>query len=339
MDREKLVNEYGKLGFSDVKTNIPGINILFRAEGLRAEVCVIVDNTAAPYMDGSQMQNIKRQLETRLLTDHPDNPGVLFILLTDSVERERHTAESGISVWIVDVHSRRLIIYENQPEDYARSRTMLENFLGYRDVKKEQKMRAVKADIPIVNILLVAANIIVFILLEIAGSTEDTYFMLAHGAAFGDYIFNGNEYYRLFTSTFIHFGAYHLVSNMITLILIGNRAERILGSFKYLVIYIASGVGASLVSSAYYYVQGDMVVSGGASGAIFGVIGALLVLIIKNRRVFGGVMKIQFILFVLLVLYNGFMNVKIDVAAHLAGLVLGIVLTHLLTRKHAGKMR
>lgn len=338
MYKERLLSGFRSSGFSELKTNILGISILRRENAGRTDTFVIVDNSQSPYMDPAQIIHIRKQLETRFAGDLHRNTEIMFLILSDNLERDRQLNGSGIKFWILDVYQRRLVIYEDQPEDYARTRAVIEQMLAPEINREELKMTARKQKRPIVNFLIVAANVIVFILMEMTGSTEDTYFMLNNGAAFGELIFKEQEYYRLFTSTFIHFGAYHLLSNMITLLLIGGRAERILGSFRYLLIYLASGVGASLFSSLYYFARGDMVVSGGASGAIFGVIGALLVLIFKNRKVFGGVMRVQFILFVLLILYNGFQNIKVDIVAHLAGLVLGILFTHLSTKRKAGRI-
>ena len=68
-----------------------------------------------------------------------------------------------------------------------------------------------------INGTLIVINILYFVYLELAGSTEDAYFMLEHGAMYGPFVLEDHEYYRLFTSMFMHFGIDHIVNNMLVL--------------------------------------------------------------------------------------------------------------------------
>ena len=95
-----------------------------------------------------------------------------------------------------------------------------------------------------VNSTLIVLNIMYFLYLEIAGSSEDTIFMLHHGAMYAPLILEGHEYYRLLTSIFMHFGIHHITNNMIILFVLGDNMERALGSVKYLIFYLVCGIGA-----------------------------------------------------------------------------------------------
>ena len=134
--------------------------------------------------------------------------------------------------------------------------------------------------LPPVTTLLVAANFVVFFVLEMLGSTENGIFMLQHGALYGPVIMAGQEYYRLFTAMFLHFGASHLMHNMLMLFLIGGRLEQAAGGLKLLLIYLVSGIGANVFTVWFYTVTGTDAVSAGASGALMGVVGALFACIL-----------------------------------------------------------
>ena len=125
-------------------------------------------------------------------------------------------------------------------------------------------------------VMLVVTNVIVFFLLTSQGMTEDGMFLLDHGAMYVPKIREDGEYFRLFTCMFLHFGFEHLMNNMITLAVIGWNLELEIGKFRFLLIYILSGLGGNLLSAFYDIWTAEYAVSAGASGAIFGVIGALL---------------------------------------------------------------
>ncbi|MDO4168252.1 MAG: rhomboid family intramembrane serine protease, partial [Eubacteriales bacterium] len=139
--------------------------------------------------------------------------------------------------------------------------------------------------------------------------------------------------YRLLTSAFLHFGFPHLVNNMVMLICLGSYLERALGKIKYIIFYLAAAVGSSLASLGIMLYTGNIAVSAGASGAIFGIIGALLYMLIRNRGRFADLTMMRFLLMIALSLYYGFSSTGVDNAAHVGGLVIGFVLGVILYRK------
>lgn len=92
------------------------------------------------------------------------------------------------------------------------------------------------------TILLAAVNVIVFLVLSFLGMTEDGEFMLKHGAMYVPYLIQRGEYYRLFSSMFLHFGYDHLVNNMIVLVAMGWNLELDIGKVKFLIVYFVSGL-------------------------------------------------------------------------------------------------
>lgn len=193
------------------------------------------------------------------------------------------------------------------------------------------------------TILLIVVNVIVFFVLSFQGMTENAQFMVEHGAMYVPYMMEGEEYYRLFTSMFMHFGFEHLMNNMVMLAAIGWNLEYEIGKIKFLIIYLGSGILANILSAAGDILTGDYAVSAGASGAVFGILGALLYVAIRNRGRIGNVTGRGLLLMTGLSLYYGFTNAGVDNLAHIGGLISGFVLGILLywkrKRKRGSRMR
>ncbi len=175
------------------------------------------------------------------------------------------------------------------------------------------------------NLAIVIVNLAVYLILEILGNTENSQFMVEHGAAYTPYILQG-QYWRLFSSMFLHFGFYHIVYNMLSLIFIGDILENIVGPVRYLVIYLGGGLCGNLLSLALSVRSGRYTVSAGASGAIFAVIGALLYIALRNRNFFGEKNLHRFAMMILLMILQGVIDKGVDNAAHAGGLVGGFIL-------------
>lgn len=132
------------------------------------------------------------------------------------------------------------------------------------------------------------------------------------------------EYYRLFTSIFLHAGIFHLLCNMYSLYVLGPQVESFYGKIKYLSIFIISGISGSLLSTA---LSGNNTISVGASGAIFGLLGAILYFGYHYRVYLGNVLKSQIIPLIILNLAIGFTFSGIDNLAHIGGLIGGIFIS------------
>lgn len=179
---------------------------------------------------------------------------------------------------------------------------------------------------------LIVVNIGVFLILSVMGRTEDAAFMLDHGAAYEPYIIEQHEYYRMFTSLFLHFGIEHLLNNMVLLGALGWNLELETGKIRFLLIYFLSGLGGNAASLYWNVIHGQNVVSAGASGAIFGLMGALLYVVIANRGKLGRLSGRGMLFMVALSLYFGLTSTGVDNSAHIGGLVCGFVLSVVLYR-------
>ena len=135
---------------------------------------------------------------------------------------------------------------------------------------------------------------------------------------------NPLELYRLITSVFLHGGLLHLLCNMYSLYVLGPQLESFFGKVKYTIIFIGSGIIGNLLSMAFLQ---DTYVSVGASGAIFGLLGALLYFGYHYRVYLSGVIKSQIIPLIILNLSIGFFATSINNLAHIGGLIGGFLVS------------
>ena len=138
------------------------------------------------------------------------------------------------------------------------------------------------------------------------------------------------EYYRFFTCMFLHAGLLHLASNSIYLYYFGVRAERLLGTGKFLVLYLVSGLCGGVFSVLF---SGNAGVSIGASGAIYGLLGAMLLLTKKRGARYTGMNYSTMLLLAATAIGFGFLQEGVDNFAHIGGFLGGIAVFSLLLRK------
>lgn len=180
--------------------------------------------------------------------------------------------------------------------------------------------------LPLITVVLVVINVLAFIYTEINGSSLDGEYMIQMGAMYEPAFLDGQEYYRIVTHFFLHFGMEHLFNNMISLLVLGYALENVIGRCWFAFVYMFSGIFAGIVSVFYNVYMNETVVSCGASGAIYGLMGALLVMLLVENK---GDLKGQgprFALYIVLSLYTGMRDPGIDNAAHIGGFVGGIII-------------
>lgn len=183
------------------------------------------------------------------------------------------------------------------------------------------------------TIAIIVINISIFLVLSFQGMTEDGIFMFHHGAMYVPSVLEDGEYYRLFTSMFLHFGFEHLMNNMFMLGVIGWNLELEIGKWKYMVIYLLSGLMGNILSAWMDIQTGEYAISVGASGAIFGVVGALFYVALRNRGRIGKISSRGLAFMVLCSLYLGFTSTGVDNSAHIGGVISGILLAAILYHK------
>ncbi|MDD6795108.1 MAG: rhomboid family intramembrane serine protease [Clostridiaceae bacterium] len=176
----------------------------------------------------------------------------------------------------------------------------------------------------LVTIILITINVIVFLISAIIANNIvdiDGLTLLHLGAKYGPLIKNG-QIWRLLTCTFLHGGLMHIACNMYSLYIIGPQIQMTYGKIKYIILYFICGISSSLLS----YIVSPNTISVGASGAIFGLMGALLMYAIINRdKLNKGVVSNLFVVIVIN-LWIGTTVSNIDNLGHIGGLISGLII-------------
>ena len=172
--------------------------------------------------------------------------------------------------------------------------------------------------IPVVSGVLVSINVIVFFICSFTGDA-----LYRAGILWAPAVLENREYGRILWAIFLHSDIGHLFNNMVILFFLGAMIEKEIGHVRYGVLYFLSGIGGNLLSLLVKAVTGDMSGSIGASGAVFGLDGALLAMVLLSGRKMENVTPGRVIFMVIYSLYNGFAGENIDNAAHVGGLIIG----------------
>ena len=206
-------------------------------------------------------------------------------------------------------------------EDGIELFTKITNDINSKNMKDAKEAEDVfKEHTPYATYALIAINVIVFILMYLLGNgSEDTMTLLKFGALNKILVLAG-DYYRLVTSAFLHIGFWHLVCNMYALYILGRDIESYFGTLKYLFIYLMSAIIGNLISLLFL---GDYVTSAGASGAVFGLMGALLYFGYNYRVTLNNAITKQILPVIILNLAIGFAASGINNFAHIGGLIGG----------------
>lgn len=174
--------------------------------------------------------------------------------------------------------------------------------------------------IPYVSISLVVMNVILFLITEF-GSVD----LFQLGALNIEDVLIKGEYERFLYCMFLHADIEHLFNNMVMLYFMGTMIEKEIGHLSYGIIYFISGIGGGLLSLYVKLVQGNPFGSVGASGAIFGLDGLLLAMVLFYRKPMPMVTPLRVCLMIALSLYGGMTSGNVDNAAHIGGLLVGLI--------------
>lgn len=174
--------------------------------------------------------------------------------------------------------------------------------------------------LPWISGMLVLINVVVFLVCLLTGGR----LYVMGGLSVFDTIIN-KEFGRILWAMFLHSDVNHIFNNMLILFFMGAMIEKEVGHIPYLLLYLLSGIGGNLLSLLFKLVSDDWSVSIGASGAVFGLDGVLLALVLFAGRKLPTVTPARVVLMIVLSLYNGFTGVNIDNAAHIGGLITGFL--------------
>lgn len=257
-----------------------------------------------------------------------ENTHITYVLFNDSnldiqmLERLKY--------YISDSHDNTLILINEMEESISYFDPQIEEFAkviqSILTGGKRAKAPREKQDIFTVTNMVILANIVMYILTAyLSGSILDSHTsVLIYLGAKHNELIRAGQYYRLITAMFLHGGILHIALNMYALKSIGPLIENIYGKWKFILTYFISGITSSLFS--YYF---SPAISVGASGAIFGLMGAALVLGIKMRHKIGRGFLRSILQVVVVNLFLGFGLSNVDNFGHLGGLIGGLIITSL----------
>lgn len=175
--------------------------------------------------------------------------------------------------------------------------------------------------------ILLVGIILVYILEELSGGSQNSRVLIRFGANYGPLVSSG-EYWRLFTANFLHIGIAHIAFNGYALYILGQETEALYGSPRFLVIFLLTCLSGAIASFAFTYG-----LSAGASTGIVGLIGTQVAFFVRNRKVFGTLSRSRLtnLLFIGVInIVYGLTNPSIDNFGHLGGLIGGLILGWLL---------
>lgn len=336
-------------GYCKVPSNVPEFTFYFHMESSYVNVFHVVNYERDLQLTAEQYFHIKDRIKNFFSQKNIQHVHILSLIICRETEMVRHLCQEDPFCWLIDSSVGRLVIYENQADDFYGMRSQIELFLknplAYKEkaesIKREtKKARDVKEEgtgfrgaikrftggyIPYVTAGLIIINILVFIICTFTGRM-----LYNKGGFYVRAFLEGKQYYRAITSMFLHWDVNHLFSNMIIFYYLGEMVEKYFGHIKYTIIYFTAGIMGNLVSAWYEIYANLNILSVGASGAVFGVIGALLVLACAHRGRLENITITKLLIMVIYSLYSGFIGENINNAAHIGGFLSGALLAFLL---------
>lgn len=320
-------NEYYK-----IPSNLPEFFFYFHKENQGINVVYVINYRSGLYISGDQYCHLKEKIREFFAQKGEQEVHIMSLILSDNLNKAKQLCVTDRFCWIIDTIADRLIILENQVSDFYGWKRLLEDYLNQLPYQQEEFTQEESADpkhtdrwkpeqfkkIPWVNIGLVTINVIVFLICTFTGD------LLYNKGAFGVMdIIENKSYYRMLTSMFLHADVGHLFSNMIVLYYVGEIVEDKLGHLPYAVLYFLSGIAGDIFSMGYELLTGDYISSVGASGAVFGVEGALLLLIILHHGKIESMTTGRVAFAIVFSLYCGFTGTNVNNAAHVGGVLMG----------------
>lgn len=331
---ERLESLFFDHGCEKISSNLPEFNFYCHRELQGVTVLYVIDYRQGLYISKDQYAHMKEKISEFFRDRGEREIHVMTLVLCADTEKAKKICEFDSFCWIIDAQTYRLLIHETQTADFYGWKDLLEEYLfslaGESQKTAESGRGLKKRDLrtlPWVNIFLVAVNVILFLICTFTGDL-----LYNGGALHAASILQDGQFYRLFTSMFLHWNVEHLFSNMIVLYYVGAIVERELGTFPYMALYLLSGLAGNIFSMGYYAFFVNLYgSSAGASGAVFGVEGALLFLVMTHRGRLESMTVGRVAFAVAFSLYCGFTSAGVNNAAHVGGVLMGFTAAAVIT--------
>lgn len=332
---ERIIELLYKKGYRPFNENDGGV-LIRETENI---IYVVTLSMFREDMSAQVYENAADRIRFQVATKYKKPISLLNLVATEDGmfdDAAMQFVEELSNVWLVARDTGRIYIFENQPREFDELFSYFEK--GLADNRKESTFYLTP-----VNMAIVAMNIIYFLAVIVMNGGYDAVYdsdiMLRMGALSYE-TFMAGKWYELVTSLFLHFGFSHLFNNMILLVYAGCQLERIIGKIPYFVLYLSSGLVGNIASLWYYHFIGEYAVSAGASGAIFGVIGALLIVLFMNRSKTSETTPKRLFFLAFFTIYYGMTTIGVDNAAHIGGFICGIIGGFLLSKvSQYGKLK
>lgn len=333
MEAGRMDELFCAVGYEKIPTNLPEYTFYYRRENQGITVVFVIDYRRGLYISEDQYEHMKSQGVGFFQAKGAADVHMLTLILAEDTQAAKRLCAGDSFCWMIDTGNSRLMIHENQTADFYGWRAILEEYLAKGPDEAERDGRsAAEADspaggdwtreriaaLPWVNICLVAVNVLVFLICTFTGD------VLYNKGAFGvAEIMADGSWYRIFTALFLHADVRHLFGNMIVLYYVGEIVEKRLGHVRYALVYFLAGLIGNIFSAGYEILTAQPYSSVGASGAVFGVEGALLFLVILNHGRFEYVTTGRLVFAIAFSIYCGFTSANVNNAAHIGGVLAG----------------
>jgi len=324
-------------GFIRIQSNKEELVVYYQDQFQFVSVILLLDLQSGLILTPDTYLQIKRQIAAQFRDKGYENVHMLSMMMSRETERTLAIIKEDSFSWILDTVEGRLVIPEDHAEDFYGIRSELEKSLRQDPFEGSEtgELMATKQKIPFmqrafVNHGLVIANLGVFVICMFTGDL-----LYNIGILYARQVVEDGRWYQIFTSMFLHdpSDVNHIFGNMVLLFLLGDVVERMCGHGRYLMLYLVSGIMGNVLSLMYSYLSHDFVGSLGASGAVYGVVGALLWILIRNRGRVEDITLPRTIFMIAYSLYLGFTSSNVNNAAHVGGILTGFVLGILIYTK------
>lgn len=333
--RKKLEQYLTTEGFFPLTSNVSDISALVKFENNLLNILQIIDYKKDLYLDKEQYEEVKKSLRATFQDKGISEIHILSLVLAEDMERGRRLGEDDPFCWQMDLKDLELLIEEDKQPDFYGMKAMLQSFLerwkedpsqfdeaAEQEPEKpstKQKVTAYLKRAPYISLFVVILNLILCFC-----CIADPVFFYGKGCVSLSYIMEG-EFYRLLTAVFLHGSVDHYFSNMLLLYFLGDILENRVGRWQFAAMYLVTGILGNVLSCFHEYITGVYYISYGASGAVFGLIGMLFYLVIRRDEQIKISMPAM-IFMVIYCIYSSFVGEQVNVAAHLGGLLSGMLL-------------
>lgn len=328
---ELLTNYFQERHFQSIPTDRPAVSMFatYQKSSLYLINLTILEEDYA--FDTNRYQIFKETTQKQFSKINSDKVILLNIMITpnpDSVYSHvnymPNIEEDFIDIhWIVDSRTKELLIPSRQIKSVLGFEKAIHDLVttGTHEFYQLKKQRE-QSHISFFFIFILCG---IWVFLELQGGSTDTNVLMKYGALNTTYILSTGQYWRLFTAMFLHIGFAHLAFNVFALYIFGSRLEKYVNIGTYVSVYLIAGLVGSTFSLFGSYFLGTNAVSAGASGAIYGLLAAVLVLSNASKQPIEGLSSTtMWLVFIFGIAYS-VVDKNVDALAHVGGFIGGLI--------------